>query len=328
MEFRSIGDLASSIQLSKGATTTKAEISRLVEELTSGISSDTGRAVSGDFGLLSSLSADEARLAAYQNSITHAELFSATAQQALETVQSSLIEMGTGLMGAAATTNSLQIDAAVLGAADRLSSAVNALNIDVAGRKVFSGNATDTAPLVSASEMLDQLGTLVAGQTTATGVRSAVETWFGASSYVGSSDTLAPLQLSDGMEVSFEITGSDDGIQKALIHLATAALLEADSLQLADDELALLAMSTGTGLADADGSLTLLRASVGSVEASIEEAHVQNEYEASSVEIWKNEILGVDEYRAATELQAAETQLQLLYTLTSRLSQMSLAGYL
>ncbi len=328
MEFRSIGDLASSIQLSKGATTTKAEISRLVEELTSGISSDTGRAVSGDFGLLSSLSADEARLAAYQNSITHAELFSATAQLALETVQSSLIEMGTGLMGAAATTNSLQIDAAVLGAADRLSSAVNALNIDVGGRKVFSGNATDTAPLVSASEMLDQLRTLVAGQTTATGVRSAVEAWFGASSYVGSSDTLAPLQLSDDMEVSFEITGSDDGIQDALIHLATAALLEADSLQLADDELALLAMSTGTGLADADGSLTLLRASVGSVEASIEEAHVQNEYETSSVEIWKNEILGVDEYRAATELQAAETQLQLLYTLTSRLSQMSLAGYL
>lgn len=328
MEFRSIGDLASSIQLSKGATTSKAEISRLVQELTSGIVSDAGRAVSGDFGMLSTLSADETRLAAYQSTTTEAAVFTAAAQSSLELVQSSLIEIGTGLLSAASTENALQVQAASIGAIDKFSNAVSALNIDVAGRKVFAGTATDTAPFSSGQDILSQLEPLVSGLTTASDVASAVSSWFAGPSYQGASNTLAPFQLSDDTDIPFEVTGNDDAIQSTLINLATAALIEGDSLMLSNEELSQLAMTTGTGFANSDGLMTLLRAQVGSVEAAIEEAQVQNEYEMSSIEIWKNEILGVDEYRAATELQSAETQLQLLYTLTSRLSQMSLAGYL
>jgi len=328
MEFRSIGDLAGSLQLSKGAATTKAEISRLVDELTTGIASDTGRAVSGDFGLLGALSADEARLEAYMNSSIEAQLFVGAAQSSLEMVQSSLIELGTGLVGGASTENPLQIQAAVIGASDTFSSAVGALNTDVAGRRVFSGTATDTAPLPPSADILDQLSIAVSGLASASDVTLAVSSWFAGSGYLGSNDALAPIQLSDDSEVNFNISAGDESIQEAVMNLAMAALLEEGNLNLPNDELAALAQSVGTGLLDADGSITLVRAKVGSVEAEVEEAQVQNEYESSSIEIWKNEILGVDEYRAATELQTAETQLQLLYTLTSRLSQMSLAGYL
>jgi flagellar hook-associated protein 3 FlgL len=71
-----------------------------------------------------------------------------------------------------------------------------------------------------------------------------------------------------------------------------------------------------------------MRAGIGTLEARIETATARNSAETSALEMARNEIIAVDPYKAATDLSAAQTQLETLYTVTARLSRLSLAGYL
>ena len=57
-------------------------------------------------------------------------------------------------------------------------------------------------------------------------------------------------------------------------------------------------------------------------------ASARNGAETSALEIARTDILAIDPYRTATELQSTETRLETLYTLTARLSRLSLSEYL
>ncbi|MGR3292274.1 MAG: flagellin [Paracoccaceae bacterium] len=75
-------------------------------------------------------------------------------------------------------------------------------------------------------------------------------------------------------------------------------------------------------------ALTILRANVGSAEARIEDATAQNSAEKFALEIARADITAIDPYQTATELEAVALQLETLYTLTVRLSRLSLSEYL
>ncbi len=76
------------------------------------------------------------------------------------------------------------------------------------------------------------------------------------------------------------------------------------------------------------GDLVTLRARVGTAEAAIERAAVRNGAEATQLEIARNRIIAVDPFRAATELQSLEVQLETLFTITARLSRLKLTDFL
>jgi flagellar hook-associated protein 3 FlgL len=71
-----------------------------------------------------------------------------------------------------------------------------------------------------------------------------------------------------------------------------------------------------------------LRAVVGDAEAAIERARIRNEAELSAAELARARILEADPFRAATDLQSVQNQLESLYTVTSRLSRLSLTSFL
>ena len=77
-----------------------------------------------------------------------------------------------------------------------------------------------------------------------------------------------------------------------------------------------------------DKGLAEIRAMVGGFEGQIEGARARNGAEISALQIARSEIVRVDPYEAATELQAVETQLESLYAITARLSRLSLVDYL
>jgi len=89
-----------------------------------------------------------------------------------------------------------------------------------------------------------------------------------------------------------------------------------------------LARLAGESLFDADSRLVDLQADIGSMEAQLERATVEVAAESDSLTIARSKLIEIDPYEAAIELQNAETQLQTIYTITARLSRLSLTQYL
>ena len=55
---------------------------------------------------------------------------------------------------------------------------------------------------------------------------------------------------------------------------------------------------------------------------------IRNAAEASALQIARNGLVAADPYDTATAIQAVQTQIETLYTLTARLSRLSLTDYL
>ncbi len=71
-----------------------------------------------------------------------------------------------------------------------------------------------------------------------------------------------------------------------------------------------------------------LRAVVGDAEAAIERARVRNGAELAAADLARATIVESDPFRAATDLQSVQGQLETLYAVTARLSRLSLTNYL
>ena len=67
---------------------------------------------------------------------------------------------------------------------------------------------------------------------------------------------------------------------------------------------------------------------LGYAEARIEDSKVRQEAEASSLEIARNTLLGVDPFDVATRLTDAQQRLESLYAVTARLSRLTLSDFL
>ncbi|SMO86247.1 flagellin C-terminal helical region [Thalassovita litoralis] len=84
----------------------------------------------------------------------------------------------------------------------------------------------------------------------------------------------------------------------------------------------------GNGLLQDQDNLTALRADLGFAESRIEEIGAGIAAERVSLNYAREALLGVDEYEAATRLENVQFQLEALYTVTARLSGLSLVDYL
>ncbi|MDG1170848.1 MAG: flagellin, partial [Sulfitobacter sp.] len=85
---------------------------------------------------------------------------------------------------------------------------------------------------------------------------------------------------------------------------------------------------SGQALLIAGDDVIALRADVGFVEARIEKIGARNSAEATSLEYAKRALLEIDPYEAATKLEEAQFQLQSLYSVTVRMSQLSLVNFI
>ena len=202
MNYVSVGDMAQTYLLRRHNVQLKTTMSRLTQELASGVQQDIGAAVKGDFTALASIDRSLRRLESFGQSASEAEIFMNSQQDTLELIQDHASQIGATMISSASTTQASMIDSVTGDAAQRFESIVSALNVSAAGRYVFSGNATDTAPLGSADDIIAALSTAISGLTSATDIAAQVEDWFDAPAggggfldlaYQGSSSALALL---------------------------------------------------------------------------------------------------------------------------------------
>lgn len=337
MNYVSTGDMAQAVQMRRHNVELQRHLSRLTDELTSGVKADLAEAVSGDFKALAGIDHSLEMLRAYKTATDEAELFTGALQAAFETVQEMTTDLAPGLANAATTGTRMIVDTAAMDARQTFHSIVAALNTQVADRFLLSGDATDRRPIVGAQEILDALKAVTAGQVTGAGVATSVAAWFDAPVggggyldmiYGGSAMPLTPFHVGPGDQVAMDITAAVPEIRDILEGLALSALVAEGVLPGDDPGRALLVRTSAAALISANGEMAGLRARLGAVEGRIADTATRNTAERAALEIARTRIIAADPYETASALEAVQTQIETLYTLTARLSRLSLADFL
>lgn len=340
MNYLSTGDMALTYQLRTHNTQIKQTLNQLSSEMATGVKSDIGKAVQGNFTTLSALEASRARLSSYKLAADQSEVFVSSAQSALENIQNQVSEIGKSLISAASSPAAASGEVALSAATDAFTSVLSALNTRTNGRYVFAGEDSQTKPFASSDEILTALTAAIGGATAPDQIITAIDAWFDAPNvagetdefaslaYNGSSTPAAGIRISDTDTLSFPVTGDDAAIRNTLKGFALAALVSTDAIVADSDLRNSIMQSAGLYLTAADTGLATLRGKVGLVEEKISDAQTAQTAEISSIDLAKTKLIEADSYETATALEAVETQLETLYTLTARLSQLSLTNYL
>ncbi len=335
MSFATYGDLASVFQTRHLTTQIKQDMARLGLELSTGRKADLATHVLGDFGPLAGVQHSLKLQEAYGQSVTEAASILSGAQTVLGNIQDQAETLSGTLHVAIGSQNAGLIESTAVDARERLSATLSNLNTRFGGRALFAGAATNGPALADADIILSDLMTAIAGETTAAGISDRIDDWFRApgggfetSGYLGASEDLGPFRLRDGDVATQPVRADSAEIRDLLAALAKSAVIAEGAL--AGDATAQRALATtsSSGLLGAVDKLTTLRADVGRIEARIDAASASNAAEKSALELSYNRLTEAEPYETATALQALYDQMESLYTVTARLSQLSFTDYM
>ncbi len=332
MSMISLGDLAQSYMLRRQNTDLKSDLQRLTTELTTGTAADTGRHVGGDYSPLAGIDASLSRLQGYKATTSETALLTGAMQTVLNTVEGMASSLGPSLL-AASNAGATQVNLAAGEARQKLDTAVALYNTDLGGRALFAGVATDGNAVVDVETLLTALDLEILGATTANDLEARITAWFEApagyatAGYLGG-DPLTSVAVAPGETANLDFTAADPGIRDTLKGLAMAAMLGRGALAGDPSARADLARLAGENLISSQTSRTNMAARLGTVEGQVEAASVRNSAEASALTIARNGITAIDPYETAATLEATRQQLEMLYTLTARISRLSLVDFL
>lgn len=332
--FNSISDLARSYQLRVSQSSLKAKLATLTEENTTGVKADIPRALNGDLQAITQIEARISQLATYATNITQAETRLTGMQSALESIRSQAAD-GVTLMSEALVSSDAALRLQIDKAPEQLRSVIGALNTSVGGRQVFSGTRTDRPAVVGYDTMMGQITAAVGGATAADTILARIDAYFDGAAEDGGyldaafqGDTGATLVAVDAQKtLRSDVTAGSAEIRAALKGFAVMAYLaEQDGL---DSQTArALTEAAGKRMTTAEGGLISAAATLGVQEEHAAKLRTANSAESSALSTARNTLVLVDPYEAATALKEVEANLETLYTVTSRLSKLSLMSYL
>ncbi len=335
MSYLSVGDMAQTFLLRQHSAQMKTNLNRLTQELSSGRISDVAKSVAGDFSPLASIDHSLSTLKAYNTTAREAAGFVQAVQDTLDQAQNLSDDLAPALIMAGNSGHAALLVNTAADARQKFDALVSALNTRVGGRSLLAGTATDQLPLANPQTIISSLQVTISGQTTAAGIEAAVNSWFDTPgggfdtvAYQGSTTPLAPFRISDGQQTDAGITAGDPALRELIKGFALAVLASDGVLSGKPEEQRMLLRKAGEHILSSQHGLSELRAHIGASQAGIETAISRNESEAASLEIARNSLLSADPYKTAGELEAVRGNLEMLYTLTARISRLSLANYL
>jgi flagellar hook-associated protein 3 FlgL len=335
MTSLSHGDLAQSFLLRRQNLATKTEMQALQNEVVTGQSRDITAKVRGDVVPLAGLDSTLSRLDGYQTLAREQLLSLGAMQTALNTMHDLSSNLAEFLIGASTGVLESRVSAAGTTARSNLETVVSALNTRFGDRSVFSGMATSSPALADSTTILDAAEAAIsaAGAVSVGDIDAALSAWFDSPSgfeaevYMGGA-ALAPLAIAAGESADMNVTARDPAIKATLKGLTMAALLDRGLLAGQPAARQDWANKAGLSLLQTNTDRAHLTGRLGGVEAQIEAAAARNSAEASSLRIVRNDITTVDPYEAASKLQDTQSQLEKIYTLTARMTRLSLMDYL
>lgn len=335
MTMQTIGDLAQSFVMRRQNNELKEQVNRLTRELTSGQKEDKLKALGWDYSFLADTLRSLKLLDGFGIATREATVFTQTMQTVLNDVIETSGDLGARLLTSAASNLPSVQDSTARAARDDMAHLISRLNTSAAGRTLFAGAATDAPALADPDTILTALRGAVAGQTTQAGFLAAVDDWFHepgggfeTSGYLGSNTSLPAFQLAEGETVRFEMKADDTQIRTLLRNTAVAVLSGDASLGISNSLKANLQRVAGEGLMSSQAGVTTIASDLGFVQQRVEDSAAKNAAIRSGLQIARNDLVLADPYETATRLENLQYQLEGLYSLTVRMSKLTLMDYM
>lgn len=329
-----VGDMARALVLRTNQVRLREEMDQLAVEISTGYVKDPARHLDGDLTGLQAIDRSLARLDAFRVATTEATFLTSSMQTTLDEIQSRSETVSQTLIAAELTPNGPLLATMSEDAENALGQILNGLNRNVAGRFLFSGTATDRRAVQGVDHVLNDARAALAGATTLTDVETVLDTFFGAGgayetvTYEGSNTGLAPMQLSDTETANVDIRATDPVFREVLKPLVMATLATDSTLGFSQDVQVEMLAKAGRDLLGAQQNVVELRASLGALEARVEETNTRNAAERTATGMARLDLVGTDQYEAASRYESIRGQLESLYAITVRSQRLSLAEFL
>ncbi|MDO5632168.1 MAG: flagellin [Paracoccus sp. (in: a-proteobacteria)] len=337
MSINSIGDNARAYALQNATNRLKSTIDVLSSELNSGKVADITQRVRSNLQPLHHIESRADILQQFK--LNSAEITAQVdiMQAVLGDVHSKVEKLGVSLMAVVVADSPQVVSTHSHEASQAFQSAIAQLNTSVAGVHIFSGIETDHAPLVSADRILAEIEVVVSGATSAAEVNALLDDWFSAPAgedgfldfaYSGSQGASRQVRVSEYDKAVVDIDASHPALRDTLKFMALGALVNRGVLSESPSDQREILRLSGAGLLNNGADVVGLRSKLGLTQQQIETTYTQNASALATYEIARNDIISADPFATSTALMEAQTQLETLYTLTSRLSNLKLVDYL
>ena len=334
MPVISVGDMSQQFISMRNSGAIKSELSELAESLSSGRVTDVTRTLNGDTVRLSGINYSLVQMKGYQQSITETTQTLIGIQAILGQVDTMRADTAEQLLLVSDESTISQVDEAARAARDTFSEMVTVLNTQIADRSLMSGTRVDNPALANPEDMLADMITAIGGATTPAAISAAITTWFNdpaggfaTMGYLGDTGAVAQRRVSETNTVDLDARADDPAIRETLKFAAVAAMAN-DLTGLDRTTKATLLQDAGTGLFTASSELIGVRARIGSAEAEVAQSETEMNAQKTSLEIAKNNLVSADPFDTASRLQSVQLQLETHYSVTARLSQLSLLRYI
>jgi len=335
MTVNSIGDLAQAFTLRRQSSVLKQQMERLTQELSSGVTSDVTRHLSGNFLQLSDVKHKLEVLDSQRVVAERGRIDTGIMQSALQKFQSEAETLSTsGLTIGSSQTTTIVLDFANE-ARSSLASMISALNTHAGGRTLFSGDDVTAAPIVPVDDVMTALSAAVAGAATGADVTTAMDAFFDTPGgdfetliYRGGTASRASYPLGEGESVTLDLRADDAALRYVLKQAAIGAVLDDPGTTLSDIDKRALTYRVGENLLSGQDRITKIRADLGFAEGRIDRAATRISAEMSGLNMVQAELLSIDPFETASDLETVQLRLETLYTLTSRMSRLNLVNFL
>lgn len=335
MNFSGIGDLAQNLMLRRQGAGLKSQMTRLTQELTTGQSSNVSSRVRGDFGALAGIETHLSKLDAFQRVRDDLTLKSGAMQSVLGAIQASVDGFGAELVSSATLEQNEIIEAKSANALGLFDQVIALLNTQSSDRSLFSGTATEQISLASSDDMMGEIRAIAVSATDGADLVARLDSWFfdsgggfELSGYLGGLETTSDLSISNTAKVDLTVKADNAGFRHLLRGLALTALVSEGAVPTNTSDVSELFVSAGQSILDGQYALTSLQRQTGDVQAKLEREDLAAQSERVAVEQARAKIASVDPFEAAAELEAVQFQIETLYVLTARMSQLRLSDYL
>ncbi len=330
----SLGDMALRFEMRGRGTELKQTVARLTNELNTGRTSDLIGRLGGDYGYLSDVEQTLVRLEGYKLASTEATILIGATQTRLGQIQDILSPLSETFFTASSFNPPELPDQAALEAKGQLATIMTSLNGVSGRRSLFSGLDTDSPALAPAEDLLNGLRTALTGATTAAQVDQAAKDWFAdpagfeAQIYTGSTQDLPPVRVGPGEELALSLRADDPVFRDMMRTVAVVALVTDPAIGLSQQEQSELLSMSAQSVLNVNDDLTAQRSDLGFAQARLQEIQTRTEATRSGLEQTRLLLVEADPFTTSTQLEEARLQLESLYAVTARLSQLSLVGFL
>jgi flagellar hook-associated protein 3 FlgL len=338
--FLAVPELLQQRRMSTDNNLVKAKLLKAQTELTTGLKQDRVSATNGDTSKLMAMDRAIGEIEARAPNIAMAQTRAAATQTALSSILSFTEKLPAQLWDENSGQAGTKVDLNGIEAETALKQVVDRLNTQVAGRGLFNGAAgaaptfdAGTAP-GPAENLIGMIRAAIDAAPTAAAALTAVDGFFNNTAapdpifddFFNGGGTAPGVDLGDS-KTTYVIRADAQALKDVMKGLAIAAAMRGSAYE-TDEAFAKTALSAaGDALATGRDGITVEQARLGSIEARMEDTLARDAAEKTSLSITRMDLIGRDEYDAATEVRELENRLQMIYAITARTADLSFVNF-